>query len=319
MKRFVKDQQQWHGILWKLLACLGFAGVNALVRYLAGGTGTNPHPLPEEVMIFFQNVFAFLIFLPFSLPHGFKGLRTKRKFIAMHIVRVGSAIVGILSLYKAFSVMPIAQVVSLQFTGPIFSVLGARLFLKERIGFWRHLGILLGIMGAFVITRPDKCLRGENDFGWSVLLPLLSAIMFAVSKISSRDLGRKGESPNVLAVYLLFFMVPASAMTASFNWTLPMPDQWILVLVLGAFSCLAHYATVRAYCLAEVTFLTPFGFARILFSFILAALLYNEYPRGLGLWVGLSLIILSTACMIRGDSAITTKTLLPEEGKKTAA
>ncbi|HBN21696.1 MAG TPA: hypothetical protein DD412_00460, partial [Holosporales bacterium] len=125
-------KQNTQGVIWKLLACAGFAGVNAFVRYLTGGAGGIENPLTPGVVALFQNIFGCLIMLPFVLKDGIRSFSTKYPFT--HLIRVIAAVFGIVSLYTAFSKMPMAQAVALQFTGPIFSIIGAKLYLSEKIG-----------------------------------------------------------------------------------------------------------------------------------------------------------------------------------------
>jgi drug/metabolite transporter (DMT)-like permease len=290
------------GLFWKLLACLGFACVNAIVRYLTGGAHEISNPLPADVITFFSNVFAFCLIIPFIMRKGVGSLRTKRHLLPKHCMRIISAVAGIICLYSAFARMPMAQAVALQFVGPIFSVILASMYLSERLNFFRILSIILALIGAFIISRPDHAILGMSDsLGWYALLPLGSAIFFAISKILGRELGMKGESASLLSFYLIFFMIPASAMPAMFNWVMPTWEQLGYLLLLGACGCVAHYSTSKAYCLAEVNFLTPFGFARLLFTAILGYVLYQEFPTNPGLWVGFIFIVTSTFCMTAGE------------------
>jgi len=287
-------------VIWKLIACGAFAGVNCLVRYLTGGSGFCPCPLSADTITFLQNVFGFLIMLPFLIKGGFQTFKTN--YIFLHALRIASAVIGIIAMYSALAIMPMAQALALQFVGPVFTVIGARLFLNEKVGSYRMGGIVLSLIGAFIVSRPDKALiTMENDLGWSVFLPLLSAIMFAISKLLARDLGVKGESPQLLAVYLLFFMIPASALPASFNWTMPGINELGLLVILGACGCLAHYATAKAYCLGEVTFLTPFGFARIFFTVLFGIIIFNEVPTDPFTYVGYAVVIIGILIISWGE------------------
>lgn len=290
------------GLLWKLLACLAFAGVNAIVRYLTGGAENITNPLPADVITFFQNIFAFCLMIPFIIRKGIGSLQTKRDLLPQHIVRIICAVAGIILLYSAFAKMPMAQAVALQFVGPIFSVMMASVYLSERLNIYRLLSIVLGLAGAFIITRPDQALLGMDDsLGWYALLPLGSAIAFAIAKILGRELGTKGETAGQLSFYLIFFMIPASAIPALINWVTPTWSQIGYLSLLGAFGCVAHYSTSKAYCLAEVSFLTPFGFARLIFTAILGYMLYQELPTNPGLWIGFIFIMMSTYCMTAGE------------------
>lgn len=295
------------GVIWKILACFGFAGVNSFVRYLTGGAGGIEYPLPASVVVLFQNIFGCLVMLPFVLKDGLGNLKTKHP--ATHAVRVISAVFGIIALYTAFSKMPMAQVVALQFTGPIFTVIGARLYLKERVGFLRITGIVLGMLGAFILTRPDKAFTGETSLSESliVLLPLLSAALFVIAKLCARNLGCRGEKPQLLALYLLFFMIPVSGSYAASEWVTPAPYQLAMLFCLGAFGCLAHYATAKSYTYSEVLFLTPFGFTRLILTAILGYCLFGEFPKNEGIWIAVFCIVSSVMVITWAENKLKTR------------
>lgn len=292
--------KEMQGIVWKLLSCAAFAIGNTLVRFLTKGAGDNSNPLPPDTITFFQNLFGFLVMAPWALRLGLSSMKTR--WVGRHAVRIVSGVAGIITLYTAFTFMPMAQAVALQFTGPIFSVIGARLYLSERIGLTRTAGIIIGLGGAFFLTRPDKAFVGaEAALGWACLFPIASAVCFAIAKLVGRDLGAKGEPADRLALYLLFFMIPVSLVSAAFKWTTPTAPQIFYLAALGAISSFAHFAMAKSYCLAEVTFLTPFGFARILLTMLLGYLFFNELPKEPTLWIGFALVMASAWLVVKAD------------------
>jgi drug/metabolite transporter (DMT)-like permease len=286
-------QDPWRGVFWKVISCLCFAMLNTCVRYLTGGAGQVSQPLTPSQLTFLQNVVGCALLLPWIARYGFHSLKTDKPIL--HGVRVISGVSGIILLYYAFKTMPVAQAVSLQFTGPIFTAIGAWFYLREYIGPLRLLGILLGLTGAFIITRPDQAFMGTAEFslGWAALFPIGSAIAFAVAKLVGRDLALKGESALLLTTYLVFFMVPASLLPALYEWAWPTAEQWIYIGVLGFFAWAAHFSMAKSYGYADVVFLTPFGFSRILFSALLAYIAFGELPKSSGFWIGTAVIMVS--------------------------
>ena len=296
-----KTKNNLYGLFWKLVSCFAFAGVNTVVRYLTGGAGSYNNPLPSEVIVCFQNIFGFIILCPLMLKtRGLSSLKTR--WPLLHSLRVVVAVGGIISLYYAFAHMPMAQAVALQFTGPIFAVIGAKLFLKEKMGFYRLMGVVLGLLGAGIITRPDKALfQADAASSWLYVLPLLSALAFALVKILNRKLSLKGESAELLTAYLLFFMVPASLIPALALWVTPDFFSLMFLVLLGFLGSLAHYSMAKSLSYADVTFLTPFGFTRIMFTAALGYVLYAELPTSTNLWLGFVIIMLSTLFITLGE------------------
>ena len=54
----------------------------------------------------------------------------------------------------ALTLIPIAQVVSIEFTMPIWTAIFAVVFLGERMGLWKNLAVVLGLVGVVIIVRP---------------------------------------------------------------------------------------------------------------------------------------------------------------------
>lgn len=279
----------WEGALWKILSCAAFAGINGIVRYLSGGAGMGTdNALPTHVILFFQNVLGTLFLLPIIWRSGLHTLTTRHPLL--HLVRVITAVLGISLWYLTLKYMPIAEGVALSFTGPVFTIVGASLLLSEKIGIKRIIAITLSLLGAFIITRPDLALWGsQTELGMSALLPLCSAIALAWNKLLTRKLAQAGETAESLATYLLLLMIPASFVPAAFDWVWPNAHHWIWIFSLGLLAAIAHLSFVKAYALAEVTFLTPFGFSKFLFSTLVGFYFFSEIPSQ-SLWIGMAVI-----------------------------
>ena len=286
-------------ISWKLMSCACFAGINGVVRHLTAIKGMpEAAVLPTSSVNFFQNIFGTLFLLPVIWSMGFHRLKSPHK--TLHLIRVVTAVAGLLLWYEAIKRMPLAQAVSLNFTGPIFTTCAAFFFLKEEVSWLRVMAILLSLVGAFIISRPDIALLGDSapSLGFAVIFPITSAVVFAFNKILTRRLAMQGESPESLAIYLLVFMTPVSGlfclndiMTGQFYW--PNFTQMGWLMCAGALAALAHLSFAKAYQLAEVTFLMPFGFLKFFMSTCIGYLAFSEWPASTPL-IGIGFIFLSS-------------------------
>jgi len=282
----------WQGAFFKVFSCACFACINGIVRYLSRGSlADGIDPLPVSVIMFFQNLFGTLFLIPWLLK--FKIAHFKTHHPLLHTLRVTSAVLGIFLWYLTLKMLPLAESVALTFTGPIFTVIGATLFLKEKIDLKRSIAIFLSLTGAFIISRPDIALNGSHALGLGALLPLASTIAFTLDKILTRKLAKKGESPTSMAIYLLVLMAPLSLLPALFEWTSPNQTHYLWLILGGALAALAHLSFGKAYQLAEVSFLTPVGFIKFFFSTFVGFIAFNELPTHWSLWIGISIIFLS--------------------------
>jgi len=283
----------WEGAAWKLLSCAIFATINGIIRYLGGAGSFVPEtPLPSNVMMFFQNVFGALFLLPILCRQSGVQYLLPRAHYQMHFFRIFTAVAGIGLWYLALQKMPMSTGVALTFTGPVFTIIGAKFLLGEQIGGKRCIAIIIALIGAFIISRPDHALLGKGStLGLAVLLPLGSAIALAFSKLLTRQLGQKGETAESLATYLLLLMAPVSLLVAIPEWVTPNLAHWPWLIVLGVLAACAHLTFGKAYAKAEVIFLTPLGFSKFLFSTLIGYYCFLEIPPS-SLWLGMSIIAL---------------------------
>ena len=306
-KRFTQDQavrtlstvlipDAWKGASWKILSCACFASINGIVRYLSGGVpALQVDPLPYYEIAFLQNIVGSLVLLPWIIRNGLDSLKTTRP--GLHLSRILFAALGLMLWYGALHHMPLAQAVALAFTGPIFTVLGCRVFLKEKLTLPRIAAIAFSFLGAFIITRPDQALFSGDGLmatiGIYALFPLLAAISWVGSTLVGRVLASRGEPASLMTIYLLLFMAPISLIPTLSVWVVPTFQQCLWVIIIGIIAGLAHLSLARSYALADISFLMPFGFTRLLLSGVIGYVAFGEIPKTIGVWIGMGIILTS--------------------------
>ena len=72
----------------------------------------------------------------------------------------------------AFSMMPLASAVAINFSAPIFATVASIIFLHEKVGVVRWSAILVGFLGVLIVTSP-----GSDTFTVGALFALANAIM----------------------------------------------------------------------------------------------------------------------------------------------
>lgn len=293
-------QKIWLGIFWKVLSCGCFAGINVLVRYLSGGSPLLlDTPLPIYTIMFFQNIIGMLVISSWmwhTKTLQYKDFKTSRPWL--HLIRIITAAGGIGLWYISLRYIPITQVVALSLMGPIVTTLGAVIFLKESFNLKNKLAIFLSIMGGVLIARPDQALFMADTYSWFMLLPLLAAFVFALDKLLTRRLLANGESASSLAWLLLAFISPLCLLPAIYyGWVNPELYHFPWLILLGALNAFAHFSFNKAYSLAEVTVLLPFGAAKLILSAVFSYVIFYEIPKSLDLWLGITVITLSTVIL----------------------
>ena len=293
----------WLGVFYKVLGCALFALVNGLVQGLTGGASAPFFPaasVPFAQLAFLQNAFGTAYMLPVSLRGG-RAQTTLKNILCLrfphkiiHAVHVLSAVLGMLFWYATLEFMPISYAMSFSFTGPVFTILGSWLFLKEPLTPYRWAACFLSIIGPLIITQPFYDSGVTVPFPlWATALPLLSAACWSASKICTRVLAMRGVSTATLTLYLLLFMTPVSGLFLFHAWVTPTLVQWLWIGGLAMTATLAHLTMAHAFKFADVSFLMPFGGFRFLFSWLVGFWFFNESPPSRSLWIGTTILLTS--------------------------
>src|SRR5205085_7539599 len=143
----------------------------------------------------------FLLYPLIRTNGGFSVLKTARLHMhaARNLIHYGAQ----LGWFFALTLIPIGQVVAIEFTMPIWTAILAAAFLGERMTIWKITAILLSIIGVIVIVRPAT---GEVNPGQ--LIALGAALGFGVSMALVKSLTR---TESALAIIFWMLVVQSAA------------------------------------------------------------------------------------------------------------
>jgi drug/metabolite transporter (DMT)-like permease len=253
MTKTDRNNSPWLGASWKIAAFACYAILNGIVRYICGGADTGlSNPLSVNMVIFTQDLIALLILLPLYRLKGNAAYLPKSHW-ALHIFRGVFSTTAVVSWYYAIKFMPIAEAVALSIIGPLFGVLGASVFLGEKIDSKRLSAILLSfLMASYVIHPGSAFIENQNNlFGLACVLG--SSLFFAIAKISTRKLAKLGCSPHKLTCSLLQFVVPMTFVIALGNWQWPVLMHLPWLVLGGVLTAAAIYCVSSSLYHAEVS------------------------------------------------------------------
>ena len=237
---------------------------DAITKWLTGG-----YPVGE--ILFWRAVFSFLPIILFIWHEGgFKCLKTNR--LGMHILRALGMLGSATFIVISFSMMPIADAVALNFTGPLFVTALATPLLSERVGWRRWTAVCVGFAGVIIMLRPG------GDMQWTVLLPVASAISGAIRDITTRYMSDTENSTAIL-FYTNAFIVFAGLMTIPMGgWVMPNLTDFGLFTAAGCFSGLAHFLLIRSFHYSEVAVVMPFKYLTLLWAVLLGYVVWGDVP-----------------------------------------
>jgi drug/metabolite transporter (DMT)-like permease len=251
------------GILFCLMAVILFTVLDAMAKWL-----TSHYPPVQVVWARYASQAA-LVFL-LLVPRGTAFLRTR--FIGLQLTRSMFQFAAGLCFFLALPHIGLAEATALVDLNPVLITLGAALFLGERIGLRRALGVAAALIGALIVIRP-----GLGVFQPAALLPLGTAFFYAGYALLTRVIGER-ESPWTSLFYSAFFGSLAAGLMLPGNWQpVALGDLWRFVFM-GAVGTVAQLFLIRAFSLAPASVIAPFGYVGLIFASLWGWLFFGQLP-----------------------------------------
>ncbi|MCZ7597664.1 MAG: DMT family transporter [Gammaproteobacteria bacterium] len=263
------------GLAWVILSGRVFILFPVMIRL--AGSSLNP-----VQAAFLRYAISLLVLLPMAYRAGASVLRTRRPLL--HAARGAVHGLGVLLFFYAVTSVPIAEVTALSYTSPIFVVIGAALFLGERVRPSTVIAVAAGFTGVLIILRP-----GFGDIGSGAIAILVSAPLFAASQLLAKTVVRE-DSSTTTVLYLSLFATATMLVPAMFVWETPSLRDLTLLAVAAVLATVSHLLLARGLKLVDVSLVQPAEFLRLVWSSILGFLLFDEVP-GITLWVGSAVVI----------------------------
>lgn len=287
------------GMGWMLLTGLLFVGVTGIVRHLGSDMSA-----PQAAFI--RYAFGILLLAPILLRLRMTDLASSR--LGLHALRGLVHGIAVILWFYAMARIPIAEVTALGYTAPIFTTVGAALFLGEVLRLRRIVAVLIGFAGTLVILRP-----GIIEVELGALAQLTAAPLFAASFLLAKKLTETEESGSIVALMSIFVTLTLLP-PALLAWRTPTWEETFWLFMTAVLATLGHYTLVRAFRAAELTVTQPISFLQLVWATLLGLTMFDEQPD-LWTWVGAGIIVASATyiahreAMAKGPKASTTAPL----------
>ena len=273
-------------ILWMLGASVSFTLLAIAGRAIYEEMNT------FELMLYRSVIgFAIIAAAVWFSAEGFAQIRTREP--GLHIKRNVFHFAGQNLWFWGVAVIPLAQLVALEFTNPLWVTLLAPLMLNEVLTRQRIFAAVLGFIGILIVARP-----GASPIELGHLAGLGAAIGFALNTIYTRQILNKD---SVLCV--LFWMTLLQAVASlilSLPGGIPLPSTALLpwIVVVGLAGLTAHVSLTSALNAAPATIVAPLEFMRLPMIAAAGTLLYGEGIET-AVFVGAAVIIAANYLNLR--------------------
>ena len=167
-------------------------------------------------------------------------------------------------------ILPLAEVFALEFTVPIWTLIIAAIFLGEAITTTKSISVFLGLAGVLVIVQPVYAIMHSAS-----LIVLAAAICYAISHTATKSLS-SSESAISILFYMCLIQLPIGLLLSLANWSWPIGEQWLWLIVIGFTALSAHYCMTKAMNYAEVTTVVTMDFFRLPLIALVGMFFYAE-------------------------------------------
>lgn len=288
--------------IWFILAGMTAISMNdMLIKQLSGG-----YPLHQ--LVFTRSMIGLMLTLVLvQMEGGWTILKTKRP--GLHLVRALMIVVSNMTFFSAIAVLPLAETTALFFAAPLFITLLSIPFLGEKVGPMRMSAVLVGFIGVLIMQRPWQSLDGSDANRLVLLLPVISALTYAVNQVMTRKLGITSKA-SALAVYIqvTFIIVSAGFYLVAGDgrfavgaqngalefllraWVWPASGDWKFFLGLGVLSATVGYCLSQAYRLSDAATVAPFEYIGLPLAVFWGFMVFDEWPD-LPIFIGILLIM----------------------------
>lgn len=221
-----------------------------------------------QVMLM-RSVIGLALLAPLVQAHG--GLASmKSGRLLQHAGRNAVHYAAQYGWFVALTLIPLAQVVAIEFTMPLWTALLAVGLLGEGFNRWKAAAVLLGLVGVAIIVRP-----AAEGISPGQAIALAAALGFAVSVIMVKSLTRTED-----AVVIIFWMLVVQSLIGLLPglavWRWPSGPVWGWVLVVAFCGTFSHYCFTRAMRHAEATVVVPMDFLRVPLTALAGWAVYAE-------------------------------------------
>ncbi|AUC54745.1 EamA family transporter [Sagittula sp. P11] len=286
------------GIFFMLVFC-------AFAPVMDASAKATPVEVPVTQILAFRFGIQVLLLYPLVMALSLPSRTTGRE-VVFHLARAATLTLATYCFFTALRYMPVADAIAIFFVSPFIVTLLGALFLKEPIGWRRSLASLVGFGGALLVIRPSFA-----DLGVVALLPLATALMFAIYMLLTRAMSQRAhplvlQAHTALAASLMtippMLLLDGTGLTY-FDPVWPSPYAWMTLIAVGTVATISHVFLTFALRLIPAGTVASLQYFEIVGATIVGFLIFGDFPTPLT-FLGIAIIIASGLYNIARESRL---------------
>ncbi len=258
-----------------LLAVLNFVVVNMCLKFLSH--------LPAFELVLFRALLTLVITFTILKAKKINPWGNNKKLL---ILRGLFGSIALTLFFYTLQHLPLGTAVTLQYMSPIFTLIVARVWLKEKPQSIQWFFFSVAFIGVY-FTRGFG-----DDVPYGVMgLGLISAFFSGCAYTVIRKL-RVTDGPMVVVFYFPLVTVPLIAPMALMYWVTPQGRDWLLILCIGVFTQIAQIYLTKAFQTAQVHEVSIAQYIGVVLSLLVGFFVFSEAMGPINI-LGIVLIMLS--------------------------
>lgn len=258
-------------------AMAGFVVNDAIVKHVSEG-------MPSAQLIFLRGALASLLVLGMACALGAR--RQLRhalhpRVAARAAVDACATVMYLLSLFH----LPLGNATAINLAAPLFMVVFAVWFLKERPGAARWLAVAVGFAGVLCVVQPSS-----DGFNAWALLCLAGTLFHATRDLLTRRIDPAIPSIVVTLSTAVAVTLLSGAMSLAQGWQPFAPVQLAWLAGASVFLVAGYFLIIQCMRHGEVSLTAPFRYSALLFAVVLGYLVWGDVPNAWA-WCGIALLV----------------------------
>lgn len=188
----------------------------------------------------------------------------------LQIARGLILVVEICVMVYAFTLLGLVESHAIFTSYPLIIAALSGPILGEKVGWRRWVAIAIGFVGVLIILQP-----GYGVFSPAAIVPLISALLFALYGLLTRFVARK-DSANTSFFWTGTVGAVAITLIGIWNWEPMSGTDWIWMGTLCITGALGHFTLIKCYEVAEASSVQPFAYLQLVFASFFGITVFGE-------------------------------------------
>jgi drug/metabolite transporter (DMT)-like permease len=265
------------GIIFKLLNCLLFSMLSLVTIYCV-------QRLPVIQVLFSRSCIGIILCLIYLVIIKQPIVFPKKDFW-LYVARAVISLIAMQLWIIAIQSLGINEATALSYTGPFWVFLAARYIIGEAFSWSSLIAIIVNMLGVLLILQPGL----ENITWQGVGASLGSILLWVIYEI----ICKKQTTTEHYMLQSFYVLIIGAIIIFPFVWLQWQPtnsEDWVALSLLAALGLTNITVIFIAYLFAPMMVISPFSYARLVFTALLTAWAHNVIPH-INVFIG-SMIIL---------------------------